>query len=145
MTLQMKEIHIGEMLSRAVTEREIHEERICKFFGCSSSEISEMYACKSIDTALLLKWSKLLEYDFFRIYSQHLILYSPPVKTIGKAKGYHCLPKFRKNIYSNEVISFFLELIASGEKTIVQILQEYGVPKSTMYRWLSKRESPDTR
>ncbi len=141
----MKEIHIGEMLFRAVTEREIHEERICKFFGCSSSKISEMYTCKSIDTELLLKWSKLLEYDFFRIYSQHLILYSPPIKAVGKANNYHCLPKFRKNIYSNEVINFFLELIASGEKTIAQILQEYEVPKSTMYRWLSKRVPMDKR
>ncbi|WP_449386885.1 transposase [Chryseobacterium lineare] len=135
----MKEIHIGEMLFRAVTERDIHEERICKFFGCSSSEISGMYTCKSMDTILLLKWSKLLEYDFFRIYSQHLILYSPPIKAIGKANSYHSLPKFRKNIYTNEAINFFLELIASGEKTIAQILVEYGVPKSTMYRWLSKR------
>ena len=24
------------------------------------------------------KWSKILEYDFFRIYTQHLILYAPP-------------------------------------------------------------------
>jgi hypothetical protein len=145
MSPQMKEIHIGEMLFCAVTEKSIHEERICKFFGYTASQISAMYTCKSIDTILLLKWSKLLEYDFFRIYSQHLIFYSPSTKIISKSNSYQSLPKFRKNIYTNEAINFFLELIATGEKTIPQVLQEYGVPKSTMYRWLSKRESPDKR
>ncbi len=33
-----------------------------------------MYKQKNLDTEMLLKWSKLLEYDFLRIYSQHLIL-----------------------------------------------------------------------
>ena len=32
------------------------------------------------------KWSKILEYDFFRIYSQHLILYAPPSANENKSK-----------------------------------------------------------
>ena len=36
-----------------------------------------MMNAKSIDTETLLKWSNLLDYDFFRVYTQHLILYAP--------------------------------------------------------------------
>ncbi|PWN57948.1 helix-turn-helix domain-containing protein [Chryseobacterium viscerum] len=138
MTLEMKEIHIGEMLLRAVKERGIHEERICKFLGCSSLEVSQMYTNRSINSELLLRWSKLLEYDFFRIYSQHLILYSPQAAMITKNKTYTTIPKFRKNIYSHEVIEFLLELINTGEKSINQVILEYGVPRTTIYRWKTK-------
>jgi Helix-turn-helix domain of resolvase len=145
MKKEIKDIHIGSMLLRAVNERMISEERICKFLACKSSDLPEMYATTGMNTELLLRWSKLLEYDFFRIYSQHLIFYSPPIKAIiSNANTYNSLPKFRKNIYTNEVIDFFLELIATGEKTIAQILSEYGVPKSTLYRWLNKRESSES-
>ncbi len=144
MTTGMKKIHIGELLLRAVTEREIQEERICKFFGCSALEISEMYTFKSMDTELLLKWCKLLEYDFFRLYSQHLILYSPQVNVISKNTSYVTLPKFRKNIYTNEVIEFLLVLISSGEKTIPQIVTEYGIPRTTIYRWKVKHTLSET-
>ncbi|PWN57945.1 helix-turn-helix domain-containing protein [Chryseobacterium viscerum] len=141
MTKEIKEIHIGEILLRAVKERGIHEERICKFFGCSSSEVSEMYINRSINSELLLRWSKLLEYDFFRIYSQHLILYSPQAAMITKNKTYTTLPKFRKNIYSHEVIKLILEIINTGEKTIQQIVSEYGIPRATVYKWMNKHRS----
>ncbi len=144
MITEIKKIHIGELLLRAVTEIGMDEEHLCTFFGCSASEISEMYHCKSIDTALLLKWSKLLEYDFFRLYSQHLILYAPQVNRITEKNTHAGLPNFRKNIYSYEVIAFLLELIRTREKTIKQIMEEYGVPKATIYRWITKHESLTT-
>jgi len=45
------------------------------------------------------------------------------------------LPVFRKNIYSQELISFILEQIESGEMTGNQVVKEYGIPKSTLSRW----------
>ncbi|MBB4806360.1 DNA invertase Pin-like site-specific DNA recombinase [Chryseobacterium defluvii] len=99
-----------------------------------------MYKAKSLDTECLLKWCKLLEYDFFRIYSQHLILYSPPGNANYKSfkKPVSKLPQFRKNIYTKEIIDFLLAMIRTGEKTKSQVIAEYGIPKTTLYKWLEK-------
>lgn len=70
--MNFKNIHIGKMIEQAVAESGIELSRICNFMNCSEVEIIKMYEAKSFDSELLLKWSKLLEYDFFRIYSQHL-------------------------------------------------------------------------
>ena len=96
-----------------------------------------MYEKQSIDSETLLRWSKLLEYDFFRIYSQHLILFSPQGKNIPsntKPK----LPQFRKNIYMKEVIDFVIERIETEGISKKQIMEEYKIPKSTLHKWLSK-------
>lgn len=136
-----KDINIGSLLQQIVSKNEIEISRICNFFKCSEAEIDAMYKCQSLDSEMLLKWSKLLEYDFFRIYTQHLILYSPPGNVgyntvVDKEKS--SLPQFRKNIYTKEVISFILEQIDSGEKTKLQIIEEYKIPKTTLYKWISK-------
>ncbi len=129
------------MIERKVTESGIEISRICNFLKCKEEDIMKMYQTKSLDTDTLLRWSKLLEYDFFRIYSQHLILYAPqgninyndhPQKENSK------LPQFRKNIYTKEVISFILELIKTGEKTKAQVINEYKIPKTTLYKWIDK-------
>ncbi|WP_317125994.1 hypothetical protein [Chryseobacterium sp. 7] len=103
-------------------------------------EIQKMYDSKSLDTEVLLRWSKLLEYDFFRIYSQHLILYAPEEKrnyrSSGKKKSK--LPVFRKNIYTREVIDFILEMINSGEMTRMMVIEKYKIPKTTLYKWIEK-------
>lgn len=142
MTSNFKYIHIGKMLESAVLESGIEESRICKFLNCNSSEISKMYLSPSIDSHLLLRWSKLLEYDFFRVYTQHLILFAPPQKgkrnKINKVKL--SLPNFKKNIYTEEIINFLLELIANGEKSKKDIVEQYGIPKTTLYKWITKRE-----
>lgn len=106
-----------------------------------------MYNATSLDTAILLRWSKLLEYDFFRIYTQHLILYSPPEKPqvssmLTEKKPQ--LPVFRKNIYTREIIDFILNLIESGTKTRSEIIREYRIPKTTLYKWISKRAPENT-
>ena len=106
---------------------------------CSEKEIQQMYQSKSLNAELLLKWSKLLGYDFFRIYTQHLILYAPQSATEEKAKSLKSsLPRFRKNIYTKEVIDFILEQITSNEMTIMQIVERYRIPKTTLYKWISK-------
>jgi len=137
--MNFKNIHIGEMIEKEVSAREIELSRICNFIKCSEEDVSRMYKEKSIDTETLIKWSKLLDYDFFRIYSQHLILYSPPSSVEANAgKKKTTLPQFRKNIYTKDVINFILEKIQSGEMTKNQIIERYKIPKTTLYKWISK-------
>lgn len=138
--MKFKNIHIGSIIHQRVTEYGIEISRICNFFKCQEEEIKEMYAAESLNSELLLRWSKLLGYDFFRVYSQHLILYSPQVNINTVAPGNQKLqsPQFRKNIYTKELIDFILELLESKEKTKQQIINEYKIPKTTLYKWIDK-------
>ena len=144
--MNFKDIHIDYFINQRVTENGIEISRICNFLKCTKKEISKMYESKSLDTELLLRWSKLLEYDFFRVYSQHLILYAPP-STIEKNKKNNVkskLPQFRKNIYTKEIIDFILEQIEKKEMTKNQIIERYRIPKTTLYKWISKYKSSET-
>ena len=137
--MNFKNIHIGILINQAVTESGIEMSRICNFFKCKEKEVTEMYQAKSLDTEILLKWSKLLEYDFFRIYTQHLILYAPPVKQEENENNKKSsLPQFRKNIYTKEVIDFILGQIQSKEMTKNEVMERYRIPKTTLYKWISK-------
>ena len=126
------------MMREMVTESGIAISRICNFFKFSEEELKAAYSQRSLDTELLLKWSKLLDYDFFRIYTQHLILYAPPSAEQKDKKKQTSLPKFRKNIYTQEIINFVLEQIESGKMSKPQVIEKYGIPKTTLYKWISK-------
>lgn len=123
-----------------VTELNMDDVRICNFLHITSNEIEHMYNEASCDSEILLKWSKLLEYDFFRLYSQHLILYSPSasIKQFKISHKKHISTEFRKNIYTKEVIDFILELIESGGKSKKQVIEDYKIPKTTLYKWINK-------
>ena len=99
------------MIEKIVAESGIEISRLCNFMKCTEEEILKMYKVPSLDTELLLKWSKILDYDFFRLYTQHLILYAPlsAVDEKTKVKKKSSLPQFRKNIYTKEIINFVLE------------------------------------
>ena len=113
--------------------------RICNFFNCTEDEVIEMYQQENLPTDILLKWSKLLEYDFFRIYTQHLILYAPPsAKEQDSKTEKSSLPQFRKNIYTKEIITFILEQIDSGAMTKIEVMEQYKIPKTTLYKWIDK-------
>lgn len=135
-----KNIHIGSLIKQKTVELDLETSRICNFMKCNADEIERMFMQKDLSTDTLLCWSKLLEYDFFRMYTQHLILFSPPAKnkTDKIEKKVSSLPQFRKNIYTGEVIDFILELINSNEKTKKQIIDEYRIPKTTLYKWIMK-------
>ncbi|EFK34274.1 Uncharacterised protein [Chryseobacterium gleum] len=133
----VKDIHIGDLLYKKVKEEEIEINRICKFLQKTENEIVEMYSRKSVDSEMLLKWSKLLEYDFFRLYSSHLILYAPPSNPIKKEKQSQ-LPHFRKSLYTKEIIDYILELLETHQMTTKEIINQYRIPKSTLNKWISK-------
>jgi len=142
--MNFKDIHIGNLIEQKVSERGIETIRIENFLKIDEEEIAKMYAAKSMDAEVLLKWSKLLEYDFFRIYSQHLILYSPSSRKVRNADKSE-VPIFRKSIYTREMIDFILELVASGKKTKIQIIEEYRIPKTTLYKWIIKYKSQEEK
>ena len=135
--MDLKNINIGEYIQIRVKETEIPIERICNFLKADQKAVLEMYTQDALPTDILLRWSKLLEYDFFRLYSQHLILYAPPGPGIPKEKT-TSLPQFRKNLYTKEIIEFILELIETEKKTKLQIVQEYKIPKTTLHKWIDK-------
>lgn len=137
--MNFKEIHIGKLISQKVTEDDVDIARICNFLKCSTDEVDEMYAAKSLDTAMLLRWSKLLSYDFFRVYSQHILLFSSSKKeTKININEKSSLPEFRKNIYTKEIIDFVLDAVKSGKMTRQEIIKKYNIPKTTLYKWISK-------
>ena len=141
MMIDFKDIHIGDLVRARAQESGIEELRISKFLKCDSTELATLYNSKSMDTETLLRFSKLFKYDFFRIYSHHLILYSP-VHVMGgeeaKAVSVSGLPNFRKNIYTREIIDFLLELIETGKKSRLDVVEEYKIPKTTLYKWIEK-------
>lgn len=142
--MNFKKIHIGKLIKQRVLETKIESSRICRFFNCTEDEIARMYLAENLYPDVIMKWSKLLEYDFFRIYSQHIILYAPihsnKYQEISRKTA---LPTFRKNIYTHEVIEFLLELLRSGKKSKKQIIEEYNIPKTTFYKWLYKYNVKD--
>ena len=138
----MKNIHIGSLIKKRVDELDIDIKRILSFFKkYSESEILAQFASESIQTDDLLKWSKLLEYDFFRIYTQHIILFAPVGKTDTKTSENStssALPNFRKNVYTKEIIDFVLDLHTNQKKRIQEISDEYNIPKNTIHNWVKK-------
>lgn len=135
--MDFKNLHIGSMIEERVREIKIDTVRICHFLQCNEKDIEKMYTSKSIDCYMLLRWSKLLKYDFFRIYSQHIMLYTSAQKN-NECNKATSLPQFRKNIYTKEIIDFILDSLKSGEKTKKQIIEDYRIPKTTLYKWINK-------
>lgn len=138
--MELKDIKIGKYIQIKVEELNMPIERICNFFKVDEKTILEMYKQEELSTNILLRWCKLLEYDFFRLYSQHLIFYSPGttlnLNTLKEKPS--VLPQFRKNIYTQEIIQFILELIETKKKTKLEVIEEYKIPKTTLYKWISK-------
>ena len=79
---------------------------------------------------------------FFRIYSQHLLLYAPPAsinyKKVDSQKT--ASPQFRKSLYTTEIIQFIMELVEKGEMKNSEIMTKYNIPKTTLYKWIKKHK-----
>ena len=140
--MDIKNIKIGECIQNRVKETGVPIERICNFLKADQKSVLEMYNAEILDTEVLLRWSKLLEYDFFRLYSSHLILYPPAHLNIPKEKP-SLLPQFRKNLYTKEVVEFILQLLETKKKTRLQIAEEYKIPRATLYKWIKQRNNPE--
>jgi len=143
MKINVKEIHIGSIIKEIIEKREIRLDRVSKFFKLTESEVLKMYEQKSLDSDILLKWSKLAEYDFFRPYVSHLMLF----ESINQTKNNKQIKKnddiqFRKNIYTKEIKEYIIEMVNIKQKTISEIITEYNIPKTTIYKWM-KKQTPE--
>lgn len=141
MDSNFKNIHIGSLLKQKTKELEIDTSRICNFLKCTERDIEKMFLQKHLPTDILLRWSNLLECDFFRVYTQHLLLFSTVRSRSGHSRKASKLPQFRKNIYTKEAIVYILERISSGEKTKQEIITEYNIPKTTLFKWIKKNNA----
>lgn len=130
-------IHIGEIIKNIIIERKIDVERVLSYTQCNDVDLKKIYQSVSIETELLLKFSKVLDFDFFRLYSQHLILYAPLSKGTKTTKE-NSAPQFRKNLYTKEIIDFILVQIKTEKMTKKEVMEKYKIPKTTLYKWLSK-------
>lgn len=140
MEFRFKDIHIGSVIYLVVQEKNIDNTHIISYFNVDDWQIEQMYTKRSLDTETVLKWSKLLEYDFFRIYSQHLLLYAPFHKIDEPtAENYiNTTPVFKKNLYTPEIIQFIVELVQTNQKTPSEVIEYYRIPRSTLYKWIGK-------
>ncbi|PXW17201.1 MULTISPECIES: transposase [Chryseobacterium] len=136
--MNIKDINIGDLIRSKVEEHQISIERICRFFEQTEEDIEKMYHTKSMDTDILLKWCKLLKFDFFRFYTGHLILYSPQSRIDNAFRKKENTLIFRKSIYTQEVKDFILEKIKTGTMTVSDAVERYKIPKTTLYKWMKK-------
>ena len=147
--MNFKDIHIGSQLKQIVDLNNIQMERILKFFKIQEVEVIEaMYEAKSIDTEMLFKWSKLLDYNFFLIYHTHLSLFSSS-SSAARLKPNQITEQtqhlqLKKNIYTKEIKDHILNLINTKELTIMQAMSKYNIPKTTIYKWVRKQSKTTT-
>lgn len=123
------------MIEKRASECRMDTSHICSFLKITEDQTNLLFRSENISTEILLRLSKFLDYDFFRIYSQHIILYAPPKANFTNKSE---LPRFRKNIYTTEMINFIIERFTSGEMTKQQIIDRYKIPKTTLYKWIEK-------
>lgn len=136
--MNIKNIHIGSLIKSKVEEHQISMERISGFFESTEEEVEQMYHANSMDTDMLLKWSKLLRFDFFRFYTGHLILYAPQSRIDNVFRQKENTLIFRKNIYTQEVKDFILDKIKTGTMSANDVVERYKIPKTTLYKWMKK-------
>ena len=137
--MNFKHIHIGSIIAEQVLLQQIAIGRICKFFGYAEEQIEAMYQQESLDSNDLLKWSKLLKYNLFLYYQNHLILYAPSGASISrKAVATGDSQTFRKNIYTQEIKDYMIGLVLKKGKEPMWVAEKYHIPKNTIYRWLRK-------
>lgn len=142
-----KNIHIGKCIQEIAEIKDLSISRACSFLKCSHLDIKETYKKKSIDTEELLAWCKLLDYNFFMFYHSHLQLYSPSssLTKIPKHKDRKTSNHFtfRKNLYTPEIIHFILNKLVNQECRPSDIIEKYGIPRTTLYRWKKKWDLKD--
>lgn len=142
--MNLKNIHIGQIIQAKVNEQVVKTERLTKYFDCNENEINQMYQSETMDTGLLLGWSKLLKIDFFRYFVAHLGMYHAINVNSGNKKTERPVGEFRKNVYTKEIIDFVLLQVKESKMTLTEIRKKYNIPKTTIYRWINKQSAENS-
>ena len=143
--MNLKYIHIGQIIQAKVNEQGIKTSRILNYFDCDEETINKMYAAESIDTKTLLGWCKLLKFDFFRLFVGHLQLYAAINVDAGNKKIHRAVGEFRKTVYSKEIKEFILEAVKEGKMSVPQIIAKYNLPRTSIYNWIRKYLSEEEK
>src|SRR5690606_23561896 len=145
--MDYKNISIGSLIEERIKELDIDMERLHKFVGIDNEQLQRIISDNNVDADTLLRFCKILEYDFFRLYSQHLLLFSPDSKKTAQRNNEksQVLPTVRKQLYTKEVILFILKKYESKSMSVQQIITDYNIPKSTLYRWITKYSKDETK
>lgn len=136
----VRNIHIGNIITNVILEKKLTDKELSFKLKISIDEINKQLTSNTMDTITLLKWSRALRYDFFRLYSSHLMLHHGISNSISKKalnidiKGI----QIRKNVYTKEMIFFLVNKVKSNEMKPMQVIDKYGIPKTTFYKWLLK-------
>ena len=138
-------IHIGELIKKKLEESGMDKTVFAHRIKKSYPTTLNIFKKRSIKTDDLLKISKVLKYDFFRVYSAEIQLTCPKatnnVRQSAMSKGEATdttLPRFKKNLYSNEFIDNLVKEINEGKLSRYEAMKKYELPKTTLYRWCRK-------
>ena len=63
-------LHIGKEIQRVMELRGQTVVGLAREYGCSRIHMYRIFDKSSIDTAMLLRFSLILKYDFFQLYQQ---------------------------------------------------------------------------
>lgn len=142
----VRNLHIGEIISKIIIEKKMKTADIKSKMRITTRTLNKMLSAKSMDASDMLKWSKVLRYDFFRLYSSHLMLHHGISNTLTRktdplnVQGIH----IRKNVYTKDLIQFLVNKVRNKEMTAMEIINQYAIPKTTFYKWLQKYPSNET-
>lgn len=68
----MNGIHIGKCIRKQVEEQGKTSVWLAQELGCHRTNLYKIYDKRTIDTGILLRISRILEFDFFSLYSHEL-------------------------------------------------------------------------
>lgn len=143
--MDYKNIHIGNYIKQISEIKSLDMSKAILYFKCTHQEVVNMYNQKTLDSGILLKWCKLLNYNFFMYYHTHLQIYKPLASSAkipedlmeGQDKSFKEY-SFKKNLYSPYIIDWILDKIKKKELTPKDVMDKYRIPKTTVYRWMKR-------
>ena len=65
-------VHIGKEIQRVMEQRGISVAQLARDYGCSRIHMYRIFEKTSLDTTMLMRFSSLLAFDFFSLYSKEL-------------------------------------------------------------------------
>lgn len=65
-------LHIGKLIRKRMEEQQITIVWLAKHLSCSRTNVYKLLNKYSLDTEILAKISKLLDFDFFSLYSEEI-------------------------------------------------------------------------
>lgn len=67
-----KRIHIGQSIKTQLEEQGQTTVWLARQLGCHRTNLYKIYEKQTIDTGILLHISKIMNYDFFKLYSAEI-------------------------------------------------------------------------